>query len=252
MILETLSQSVSTVLHNKKRLLKALLIPFLVTYCLRSMKVSVAGYELYSEILVVIFNIAIFLTSSMICLRTQQILDKHDTDDTVDAPWQWLKFDSQQRRYSGYLLVLFVLLQAIFLLIEADYKIATNGLVYSVMLVLSVVGWVIFSRLSFVLPAIASGKEASFKDAWAITKDKKLYAFVIAGLLPVAFYMLFIGLPIFLLFANPNLAMGLKFIYIFIWGVIVIAIPFIIAAIEATAYRALMDKSKATEISNPA
>lgn len=39
MILETLSQSVSTVLHNKKRLLKALLIPFLVTYCLRSMKV---------------------------------------------------------------------------------------------------------------------------------------------------------------------------------------------------------------------
>ncbi|PSW32302.1 hypothetical protein C9J21_12590 [Photobacterium phosphoreum] len=249
MILETLSQSVSTVLHNKKRLLKALLIPFLVTYCLRSMKVSVAGYELYSEILVFIFNIAIFLTSSMICLRTQQILDKHDT---VDAPWQWLKFDSQQRRYSGYLLVLFVLLQAIFLLIEADYKIATNGLIYSVMLVLSVVGWVIFSRLSFVLPAIASGKEASFKDAWAITKDKKLYAFVIAGLLPVAFYMLFIGLPIFLLFANPNLAMGLKFIYIFIWGVIVIAIPFIIAAIEATAYRALMDKSKATEISNPA
>lgn len=148
--------------------------------------------------------------------------------------------------------MLFVLLQAIFLLIEADYKIATNGLVYSVMLVLSVVGWVIFSRLSFVLPAIASGKEVSFKDAWAITKDKKLYAFVIAGLLPVAFYMLFIGLPIFLLFANPNLAMGLKFIYIFIWGVIVIAIPFIIAAIEATAYRALMDKSKATEISNPA
>ncbi|PSU20659.1 hypothetical protein CTM97_19630 [Photobacterium phosphoreum] len=249
MILETLRQSVSTVLHNKKRLLKALLIPFLVTYCLRSMKVSVAGYELYSEILVFIFNIAIFLTSSMICLRTQQILD---TDDTVDAPWQWLKFDSQQRRYSGYLLVLFVLLQAIFILIEADYKIATNGLVYSVMLVLSVVGWVIFSRLSFVLPAIASGKEASFKDAWAITKDKKLYAFVIAGLLPVAFYVLFIGLPIFLLFANPNLAMGLKFVYIFIWGIIVIAIPFIIAAIEATAYRALMDKSKATEISNPA
>ncbi|PSV17193.1 hypothetical protein C0W59_03585 [Photobacterium kishitanii] len=251
MILETLSQSVSTVLHNKKRLLKALLIPFLVTYFLRSMKVSVAGNELYNEILVYIFNIAIFLTSSIICLRTQQILDKHDTDDTADAPWQGIKFDPQQRRYSAYLFVLFILLYAIWSVVQADYAMASNGFVYSLMLALGVVGWVLFSRLSFVLPAIASGKEASFKDAFAITKDKKLYAFVIAGLLPVAFYMLFIGLPIFLLFANPNLAMGLKFIYIFIWGVIVIAIPFIIAAIEATAYRALMDKSKATEISNP-
>ncbi|SMY15840.1 hypothetical protein [Photobacterium aquimaris] len=251
MILETLSQSLSTVLHNKKRLLKALLIPFLVTYFLRSMKVSVAGNELYSEILVFIFNIAIFLTSSIICLRTQQILDKHDTDDTADAPWQGIKFDAQQRRYSGYLLVLFVLLQAIWLLIEADHQIASNGFVYSIMLALGIVGWVVFSRLSFVLPAIAAGKEASFKNALAITKDKKLYAFVIAGLLPVAFYILFIGLPIFLLFANPNLAMGLKFIYIFIWGVIVIAIPFIMAAIEATAYRALIDKSNATKISNP-
>lgn len=249
MILETLSQSVSTVLHNKKRLLTALLIPFLVTYLLRTMKVSVVGNDLYDEILVYIFNIAIFLTSSIILLRTQKILDKHDTDDTADAPWQGITFDHQQRRYSLYLFLLFILLHVIWRLVHADYAIASNGFVYSLMLVLGVAGWVLFSRISFVLPAIAAGKDASFKDALEITKDKKLYAFVIAGLLPVASYMLFIGLPIFLLFAHPQLAIGLKFLYIFIWGLIVIGIPFIIAAIEATAYRALVDKSKATEIS---
>ncbi len=246
MILETLSQSVSTVLHNKERLLKALLIPFLVTYLLRTMKVSVVGDGLYSEIVVYLFNIAIFLTSSIICLRTQQILDKHDTDDTTNVLWQGITFDHQQRRYSAYLFVLFVLLNVIWSLCQADYAIASNWFIYSLMLLLGVAGWVLFSRLSFVLPAIASGKEASFKDAFELTRDKKWYAFVIAGLLPVALYLLFIGLPILLLFTNPTLAMGIKFLYIVIWGGIIIVMPFIIAAIEATAYRALIDKSTVT------
>lgn len=250
MILETLHQSVQTVFANKIRLVKALLIPFIVTYLLRSLKVSIAGSEIYEEVIVFVLNIAIFLVSSIICLRTQQILDSHGTDDTRFSTWKGISFDAQQRHYTAYLFLLFGLLNAIWAVFQIDYDWVNNGVLYCILLLLGCAGWVIFSRLSFVLPAIAAGKKASFKDALELTKHKRLYAFVIAGLLPVAFYMFFIGLPIFLLFANPNFAMSLKFIYVFIWGVIVIAIPFIIAAVEATAYRALMDNSEATEISS--
>ena len=52
MILETLHQSVQTVFANKIRLVKALLIPFIVTYLLRSLKVSIAGSEIYEEVIV--------------------------------------------------------------------------------------------------------------------------------------------------------------------------------------------------------
>ncbi|WP_318469082.1 hypothetical protein [Photobacterium leiognathi] len=250
MILETLHHSVQTVFANKMRLVKALLIPFIVTYCLRSLKVSMAGSELYEEVLVFVLNIAIFLVSSIICMRTQQILDSYGTDDTRFSRWQGISFDAQQRRYTAYLFLCFGLLNAIWAVFQIDYEWVNNGVLYSLLLALGVVGWIIFSRLSFVLPAIAAGKSASFKDALILTKNKKLYAFVIAGLLPVAFYMLFIGLPIFMLFANPKFAMSLKFIYVFIWGVIVIAIPFIIAAIEGTAYRELMGNSEATELTS--
>lgn len=190
-----MNESLKNLIIHRVALFKALIIPFIL---LTMINMIFDNFMIYDEVqgrlvfaneeekyLVYFLLFLTFLINISIAVSVHRILLINEDI----SPWQSIKTTKREWKFffKSFLIFLFGALTflLIFFFSTALLKIFIANFTFPVSLLLSLIfTLIVISRISIVLPAIATDEELGFYEAFSITKNYKFLSFYMVGIFP--------------------------------------------------------------------
>ena len=186
--LETVSSAIAIAWNNKKQLAKYVAIPILGLFVLNITEYH-ANYE--SDIIMLILFIAYIVVYVMFAVKIHQIalLPKEEIDKNLLKAW-----DRRNNRFLVYAVILIAILFFLILTLgmSLSFLIRDESGFYVGYGLAFVLGAYIFSRSSLVFPACAVGHKVSIMDSWRISRNARLYMFLVIVMPPIITSLFFL------------------------------------------------------------